>query len=70
MNPSHNEGLAAAKRCKAANDDGSLCDARDAITMLTYHLSLEVRRLEERERMSVALLIARSVIANTKESLD
>ena len=70
MTPSHSVGLAAAKRCKAANDDGALCDARDAITMLTYHLSLELRRLPERGRMAEALQIGRAIAANTRESLD
>lgn len=62
--------MAAARRCKQANDDRSLCDARDAITMLTYHLSLELRRIPERERIEEALTIGRRILNNTRESLD
>jgi len=70
MTPSHKEGMAAAKRCRDANNDGAFCDARDAITMATYQLSLELRRIPERERMETALRICRQIAANTRESLD
>ena len=70
MTPTHREGMAAARRVQAANADGALCDARDALTMLMYHLSLELRRIPERERMAVATLISRRIMANTRESLD
>ena len=70
MTPSHSEGLGAARRVRQAVEAGDLTDARDAIVMLTYHLSLEVRRLPERERMNVILRAARDMIANTRESLD
>jgi hypothetical protein len=70
MTPSHAEGLAAAKRIHAANEEGVMGDARDAILMLTYHLSLELRRLPEQGRMAEALRIGRVIAANTRESLD
>jgi len=70
MRPSHSEGLHAARRVRAAVEAGDLTDARDAIVMLTYHMSLEVRRLPENERMSIILRAARDMIANTRESLD
>ena len=70
MTPTHREGMAAAKRCRDANVDGALCDARDAITMATYQLSLELRRIPERERMAAALGVCRQITANTRESLE
>lgn len=70
MRPSHAEGMHAARRVRAAVEAGDLTDARDAITMLTYHMSLEVRRLPENERMQSILRAARDMIANTRESLD
>lgn len=70
MTPTHSEGRAAAKRVMDANKDGALCDARDAITMATYQLSMELRRIPERERMAQALGIARTIVANTRESLE
>lgn len=70
MTPTHSEGMAAARRCKQAVDDKALPDARDALTMLTYHLSMELRRIPERERITLALQLTRQIIANTRESLD
>jgi len=70
MNPSHSQGLAAAKRVQDANAAQQLPDVVDTLTMLAYHLSLEVRRLPEHERMAVILQIARDIAANTRESLD
>lgn len=70
MTPTHSEGLGAARRCKVAVDDHAMPDARDALTMLTYHLSLELRRIPERERIALALQLTRQIIANTRESLD
>lgn len=69
MTPTHREGLAAARRVKQANDDGAHCDARDAITMSIYNISLELRRIPDRERMRAALSAARQIVANTRESL-
>lgn len=62
--------MAAAKRVQAANADGHQADARDAITMMVYHLSLVLRQIPERERMAAALSLAKQLIANTRESLD
>lgn len=70
MTPTHAEGLAAARRIQAANAERQLPDARDALTMLSYHLSLELRRIPERERMAEALRIGRTIVSNTRESLD
>lgn len=69
MTPTHTEGMAAAKRVQAANADGHQADARDAITMMIYHLSLVLRQIPERERMAAALGLARQLIANTRESM-
>ena len=69
MTPTHSEGMAAAKRVQAANADGHQADARDAICMMIYHLSLVLRQIPERERMQAAQSLARQLIANTKESL-
>ena len=70
MTPTHAEGIAAAKRVQAANADGHQADARDAQTMMLYHLSMTLRLLPEGERMAVALRLARQLVANTRESLD
>jgi hypothetical protein len=69
VTPTHSEGLAAAKRVQQANADGHQADARDAITMMVYHLTLVLRMTPERERMAAALQLARQLIANTRESL-
>lgn len=69
MTPTHSEGREAARRVQAANQDGALADARDALTMLTYQLSMELRRIPERLRIEAALQISRQIVANTKESL-
>jgi hypothetical protein len=70
VTPTHSEGLAAAKRVQAANADGHQADARDAILMMTYHTSMMLRLLPERERMAAAMDAARAIVGNTKESLD
>jgi hypothetical protein len=70
MIPTHSEGLAAAKRVAAANEDGEMVDAQDSITMSLYNLSLQMRLLPERYRMKAATVAARQLIANTRESLD
>jgi len=70
MTPSHHEGRDAAKRVQDATMAGDLPDAADSLCMLTYHMSLELRRIAERERMAVALKIARTLLSNTRESLD
>jgi hypothetical protein len=70
MTPTHAEGLAAAKRVHAANEDGHMADQDDAITMTLYHLSLALRLIPERLRMAKAQQLARQLIANTRESLD
>lgn len=69
MTPTHSEGRAAAQRVQAANQDGHLPDAKDAITMMTYHMSLVLRQLDEGCRLAEAQKLARLLIANTKESL-
>lgn len=70
MIPTHREGLAAARRVHAANEAGEVADARDAIVMLSYQLSLTLRLIPEGERMMAALAVARTMVANTRESLD
>jgi hypothetical protein len=75
MTPTHAEVVAAAKRVHAALSEvaygrGPGCDPADAMLMHLYQLSLELRRLPERERMNRALGICRHLIANTRESLD
>jgi hypothetical protein len=70
MTPTHAEGLAAAKRVHAANNDGHQVDAEDSITMMLYHLSMVLRLLPEQRRMAKAQQLARQLIANTRESLD
>ena len=61
--------MAAAKRVMAANADGHIPDAEDAITMMLYHLSLVLRQKPEISRLARAQELARQLIANTKESL-
>lgn len=70
MIPTHRDGLAAAKRVAAANDDGHMPDARDAVVMTTYHLSLVLRQIPEKERLAAARLATAQIMANTRESLD
>jgi hypothetical protein len=76
MTPTHSDAIAAAKRVHAAysaaarGNGPQLCDPADAMLMHLYQLSLELRRLPERERMNRALGICRQLIANTRESLD
>jgi hypothetical protein len=70
VTPDHPEGLAAAKRVQAANADGHQADARDAITMMLYHLSMTLRLMPERQRMAEATRLSRLLMANTRESLD
>ena len=70
MTPTHSEGMAAARRVQAANADGHMADAQDAIVMMTYHLSLTLRQIPEGERMAAAQRLARLLIVNTRESLD
>lgn len=69
MTPTHSEGMAAAKRVRAANLDGHQADARDSICMMIYHLSMVLRLLPEELRLAEAQKLARVLIANTKESL-
>jgi len=71
VTPTHSEAIAAAKRIADVDyQGGELADARDALLMHTYQLSLELRRIDERQRMEMALRIARNIVANTRESLD
>jgi hypothetical protein len=70
VTPTHIEGLAAAKRVQAANEDGAVADPKDAIAMMLYHLSMTLRLLPERERLAEALRVARQLTLNTRESLD
>ena len=70
MTPTHSDGLAAARRIKAAYENGALhCDAADAITLHTYQLSLELRRLPMQERAAKARECARLIVRNVGESL-
>lgn len=61
--------MAAARRVQAANRDGGLADVRDCLTMLSYQISMELRRIPERSRIEAALQITRMIMANTRESL-
>jgi len=62
--------LAAARRIKAAFDEGAqFCSAADAITLHTYQLSLELRRLPIAERAAKARECARLIVRNVGESL-
>jgi hypothetical protein len=70
MKPTHPEGQEAARRVYEAVKDGGLAFPDDAITMLSYQLSLELRRLPEKSRMAEALRVSRCIVANTRESLD
>lgn len=70
VTPTHQDGIAAAKRVQAANNDGTECDVFDVMCMLTYQLSLELRRIPERARIEAALQISRQIMKNTRESLD
>ena len=70
VTPDHQEGRAAARRVQQANAEAVLPDARDALTMMTYHASLELRRIPVRERLQLAQVMARRLIANTRESLS
>lgn len=49
---------------------GELCDPDDAITMLIYHLSLELRRIPANLRLAKATEASEAILANTRESLD
>lgn len=70
MTPTHQDGIAAAKRVYGTIEAGELPLVTDALVMLTYQLSLELRRVPDRERMNAALQISRRIVANTRESLD
>lgn len=70
MTPTHKDGRAAAARVQSMVEAGDEPMVTDSLVMLCYHLSLELRRVPERERMATALQISRRVVANTRESLD
>jgi len=70
MTPTHSDGLAAARRIKAAYEGGAQhCSAEDAITLHLYQLSLELRRLPVEIRAARARECARLIVRNTGESL-
>jgi hypothetical protein len=69
MTPTHPEGQEAARRVYAAVKDGGLAFPDDAITMLLYQLSLELRRLPEAQRQAEARRVAKCIVKNTSESL-
>jgi len=70
VTPDHREGRAAARRVEQANKDGHIVDDADAITMLVYHLSLLIRDLPERQRVTKVLEVTRMLVGNVRESLD
>lgn len=69
MIPTHAEALAAAKRIWQANASGEAVDVIDALKMHTYQVSLELRRVPERQRVETALRISRRILSNTRESM-
>lgn len=70
VTPTHRDGRAAASRVQNMVLDGQEPMVTDSLVMLCYHLSLELRRVPERERMAAALQISRRIVANTRESLE
>jgi hypothetical protein len=69
MTPTHPQGQEAARRVYEAVKDGGLAFVEDAITMLSYQLSLELRRIPEAQRQAEARRVAKCIIQNTSESL-
>lgn len=69
MNPTHRQGLEAAKRVVAATEAGRSPDWDDTILMHTYQLSLELREVPPPQRLFRAELACELIMENTRESL-